>query len=92
MIFIVHLNLWTKLPTVLSTLFPAVDQCGLKGNVTHLNICLNQMEYKKEINLLPSRQAVHFKPKIKGLRIVYGFRLSRVSVTASYVHITSDIS
>lgn len=56
--------------TLLSTLFPAVSQCGLKGNVTHLNICLNQMEYRKEINLLLSLQALHFKPQIKGLRIV----------------------
>lgn len=53
-VFIAHLNLCAKLPTTLSTSFPAVSQCGLEGNVTHLNICLNQMEYRKEINLLPA--------------------------------------
>lgn len=64
MIFIAPLHLCAQLSTFF---FPGVGQCGLKGNVTHFNICLNQMEYRKEINLLPSHQVVHFKPKIKGL-------------------------
>lgn len=89
MIFIAHLNLQTKLAV---RFVPAVGQCGLKGNVTHLNICLNQMEYRKGINLLPSHQAVHFKSEIKGLRIVYGFGLCIVSATVLCVYITSNIS
>lgn len=72
--FTLHLNLWTTLPTVLFTLFTAVGQCQLKGNVTHLNICFNQMEERKEIHLLPSHQVVHFQLKIKGWRKVYKFR------------------
>lgn len=39
-IFISLLNVWAKLPSTV----PAISQCQLKENVTHLNICLNQME------------------------------------------------
>lgn len=73
-------------------IFSVVGQCGLKGNVTHFNICLNQIEYRKEIKLLPSCQIVHFKPKIKGLGTVYGLRLCIVSATAPCVHLTNDTS